>query len=145
MVRARFVSNMLIIVLAAALAALSLSLTPAAVGWVAFGVGCAALLIAAVALPARGRGTRQRVLDVMVMILAGWTILASRAFGVSVVRWLSLSEAAVLGAAGIAGLIAHQRIMERAVRRAAGDLGVARPAHDEFELAAAEQSRMAAW
>lgn len=113
---ARFVSNIVLVTLGAMLAPISLTLAPGVLGWVALGVGSATVVVTAAAFPARGRGAAQRCLDGLAALLGAWTVLAACAFTGDALRWLSFAAAALLCALGLAGLIAHETIMERALR-----------------------------
>jgi hypothetical protein len=115
-VLARFVSNIVLVTLGAVLAPISLTLAPGVVGWVTLGVGSAAVLVTAAVFPVRGRGATQRYLDAASALLGALTVLAACAFAGDTLRWLSFAAAALLCALGLAGLIAHEAIMERAVR-----------------------------
>ena len=112
---ARFVSNIVLVTLGAVLAPVSLTLAPEVVGWVALGVGSVTILVTAAAFPARGRGAAQRYLDALSALLGAWTVLAACAFAGDALRWLSFAGAALLFALGLAGLIAHEALMERAL------------------------------
>jgi hypothetical protein len=142
-VLARFVSNIFHVTLGAGLVAISLTLAPAAVGWVALGVGSATVLVTAVAFPARGRGTAQRSLDGLSALLGAWMILAACAFAGDTLRWLSFAEAIALCALGLAGLIAHEALIERAVGR--GAVSADRNGGASHGLPLTERSRAGAW
>lgn len=113
----RFGTDLLLLLAGATLAALALVLDPAATGWIALGTGCLAVVTALAGFATSGRGAPQRVIDVCMVLLGGWTIVASRTFGGATVKWLSFGGGAGLVALGAVGLIAHEALMERALRR----------------------------
>jgi hypothetical protein len=115
---ARFTSNLLLAVLGGALATFSLVFGPGVTRWVALGTGCAAVVITLAGFATRGRGPGQRSLDVIVVALGAWTIVASCAFTVHTLRWLSFSEGAALALLGVSGLISHQVLVARELRLA---------------------------
>jgi hypothetical protein len=115
---ARFTSNLLLAVLGGALATFSLVFAPGVTRWVALGTGCAAVVIALAGFAIRGRGPGQRSLDVIVVVLGAWTIVASCAFTGHTLRWLSFSEGAGLALLAVSGLISHQVLVARELRLA---------------------------
>lgn len=140
---ARFVSNLVCVTLGAVLVVIATALAPAAVGWVALGVGSATVLVSAAAFPARGRGRAQRFLDMLTALLGGWMIVAACAFGGAALRWLSFAGAAALCAFGLAGLIAHEMVMERAVREETSP--AARNGRARGAVPLSERSGVSAW
>jgi hypothetical protein len=117
-VLSRFASNIALVVLSAVLITLSLTSPATVVGWLALGVGCAAVVITLLAFAARRRGTLQRMLDVAAVAIGGWTIVASRTYTGHTLRWLSFSEADAICSLALVGLIAHELLTERGLRRA---------------------------
>ena len=113
----RFVSNVLVVIAGALLAGIAFAVDSDLLGWLAFGVGCGALLVVLAAFPVRGRGTLQRVLDLVAMLVAAWTIVASRSFGGSALSWWTLCEGAALFTLGIAGLLSGELEVRAALRR----------------------------
>jgi hypothetical protein len=129
----RFLSNLVLLVLSAVLAASRFALPVGADRWLTLGAGCAAVIVVAAGFLARGRGTLQRWLDLPMAVLGAWTIVSAAVFLGSTGLWLMLGEAAGMAALALAGLIAHEARMEAAVQRGrvpgyyahAGDGGVA--------------------
>jgi hypothetical protein len=138
-VHARFTSNLAVAILGAILVTMALSFRPAVVGWLGLGVGCAALACVVIAFAFRGRGPAQRTLDIAVALIATWTIIASRAFSGSTLRWLTFSEAAALATLGVIGLIVHEALLGRALQshatRREDDRPAAIPAREHSRLA----------
>ena len=66
--------------------------------WLTFALSAAVLGLVLMAFAARGRGTTMRVLDVMLMLVAAWAVVASRVFGAAhLVRWLGVAEGSAIG------------------------------------------------
>jgi hypothetical protein len=125
-VLSRFASNLTLALLAGILATLSLTLTSAATAWVALGIGAATVAITALAFLAPDRGAVQRGLDGPVAVLGGWMVVGSRVIqSAAAVRWMTFAEAVVLTGLTVAGLIAHEALSERGVRRLLAELTAA--------------------
>jgi hypothetical protein len=125
----RFVSNILVLLAGAALVPFTLSFSPATASWVGLGVGCFVVVTTLVAFPVRGRGNGQRRLDALIALLGVWTIVASRVFDGTTLKWLTLGSGCAFAALAIGGLVVHEVRMELAVRymqRQAGDGRVSR-------------------
>lgn len=116
---ARFASNLLIALLGGALAACSLLFAPSVVRWMGLGVGCAAVVITLAGFAVRGRGLGQCSLDLVIAPLGAWTILSSCSYTGTELRWLSFSAGAALAGLAVVGLISHEVVTERELRRAA--------------------------
>jgi hypothetical protein len=140
-VSSRFTSNLTIAVLGAVLATTSLVFGAGTVGWLAFGVGCAATLVALIGFAWSGRGSLQRCFDVIVALLGAWMIVSSRALPVGTLRWLSFSEAAALFALAVAGLVAHEVVVQRELRVARESAARERPRPIEFPEPLPEHER----
>jgi hypothetical protein len=115
---ARFASNLSLAVIGGALATFSLVFDTSVTRWLALGTGCAAVVITLAAFATRGRGLAQRMLDVIVVALGAWTIVASCAYTGHTLRWLSFSEGAALVLLAVSGLIAHEAVVARELRAA---------------------------
>jgi hypothetical protein len=115
-VSSRFISNLAVAILGAALVTMSLTFGPTTVSWLALGVGCAVVLIVLGAFAASGRGPLQRLLDITIVLVAVWMLTAARVFPISSVRWLCFSAACALCLLALTGLVAHEVIVERAPR-----------------------------
>jgi hypothetical protein len=117
---ARFASNLLSLAAGACLACFALATRPPVAGWIGFAVGVLVLAVTLGAFATRGRGLVQRGLDVVVALLAAWTIVASRVFAAGTeLKWLMFSSGAALVVLAIEGLIAHEVVLEMTLRRAA--------------------------
>lgn len=64
---------------------------------------------------AYGRGPAQRLVDVAMALMAGWTAVSALTFSAPVVGWLSVGEGGALASLALIGLVAHEVVMERAV------------------------------
>jgi len=104
----RFASNLTLLVLAAIGVTTSLTFSPAVVGWLGLGLGCAATAGTLIAFAFRGRGRLQRMLDLTIVVLGAWTIVSARTLTGSSLRWQSFAEAAALFGLTTLGLIAHE-------------------------------------
>lgn len=104
----RYFSNALIALLGGFVVVVSQALTASVVGWIAFAIGIAVVVISAVAQLDRGRGFSQRLLDLPMVALGGLAM----AFGVgatgAVQTWTSFAFA--LGWVGLSfvGLTLHE-------------------------------------
>lgn len=119
----RFASNMAVLLVGAFLACASFAFAPSVIGWLAFAVGCLTLLTVLGVFPIRGRGTPQRVFDACVLLIAAWTIVASRCFAGSTEKWLSFASAVTIALFAFVGLIVHEVLVELAFARRVQDRG----------------------
>jgi hypothetical protein len=122
-VTGRFVSNLSILLAAATLVALALGLRPGPAGWVGFGVSCLVAIVTLAVLPLRGRGHGQRALDVLLLLVAAWTIVSCRSFDGETLRWLAVSSGLAFGTLAVAGLVAHEVRLEEALAAQRSDDG----------------------
>jgi hypothetical protein len=115
----RFVSNLILLLMGIVLLCFSLAMRGPVVAWVGLGAGGVMALSVLGAFATRGRGVVQRSLDGLAVMLAAWTIVASRVFapGESL-RWLMFSSAAAAVILAIQGLLAHEIVLEQTVRSA---------------------------
>lgn len=113
---ARFVSNLLVLVIGAVLAPARFMFDPHAVRWITFGAGAAVTVIIAAAFLVRGRGPMQRTLDVAVALIGIWTAVSALVLGPATVGWLALGEGGALAVLAVIGLVAHEVLMERPFR-----------------------------
>ncbi|MGA9761109.1 MAG: hypothetical protein WBQ14_01640 [Gaiellaceae bacterium] len=111
----RFLTNLTLASLGAALVVFSMALGSATVGWIAFGISIGIIALLAAVQPLRGRGIVQRSLDGLVGILAAWTIVASLIFAGTTLTWLMFGSG--LGFVGLAyaGLVLHEVRTEHVV------------------------------
>jgi hypothetical protein len=115
-VTARFASNLLVLILGAALAPARFIFGPGSVHWITFGAGAAVTMVVAAAFLVRGRGPVQRGLDVVMALIGAWSAVSGLVFGAAVVGWLALGEGGALALLAIVGLVAHEVLMERPLR-----------------------------
>jgi hypothetical protein len=144
-VSSRFVSNLTVAILGALLVTGSLALRSDAVSWLAFGVGCATVSVTLIAFAVRGRGRRQRTLDVSLVLLGGWTIISARTVSGVTLRWLAFSEAVAMLGLAVVGMIGHELIVQRELRstQEIAEPDDVQPA--EFERPLSEPRRVTAW
>jgi hypothetical protein len=125
---ARLISTLLTAIVGAVLGVGAFSLTAPTERWVAFGGGCAALVVVALAFLMPRRGAVQRALDLPSVLIGVWLIVASRAVesggagsSPDAVKWLTLASGAALCGVGVVGLLLHEMGLERDLGRLAGD------------------------
>jgi hypothetical protein len=135
-VTSRFVSNLVLLVLAAVLSATRFALPAGPDRWLTLGAGCAVVVVVAGGFLARGRGPLQRALDLPMAVLGAWTVVSALVLSAPARPWVMLGEAAGIAFLAVTGLMAHEARMEAAVRSGripdhsvrADDEGVPRPA-----------------
>lgn len=116
----RFVTNGIVALAAGFLVVASQAFASSTTGWIAFGIAIGTLALAGLAQVDASRGVEQRVLDGVIAIVAGWTIVASAVFDGTALKWLSAGEAIALVAIAVAGLASNE-ISEQKAARAAAD------------------------
>ncbi len=116
----RFLTNAIVALAAGFLVVASRAFGSSTTGWLAFGIGIAILAIACLAQADRSRGAVQRVLDGIIALVSGWTVVASVVFHGATVTWLSTGEALALVALAFTGLTYNEVQEHAAVRAAAG-------------------------
>jgi hypothetical protein len=115
---ARFVTNLLVLVCGAFLAAASFAFSARALGWVGLGMGCAVVLVVLIGFAIRGRGIAQRCIDALQFATGAFTVVAARVFHGATLHWLTLAEGATLAALAVIGLVIHEVYLQMAVARA---------------------------
>ncbi|HEX3616504.1 MAG TPA: hypothetical protein VHU61_08200 [Solirubrobacteraceae bacterium] len=125
---ARFTSTLLTAIVGAVLGVGAFSLSAPTERWLAFGGGCAVLVVVALAFLMPRRGALQRALDLPSVLIGVWLIVASRAVesggagsSPDAVKWLTLASGAALCGAGLVGLLLHEMGLERDLGRVADD------------------------
>jgi hypothetical protein len=113
--RSRFLTNVVFVVLGGFLAIASMAFGVPEFTWLMFGVGIAALALAAPAVTVLARGRSQRGLDGVIGLLGAWTIVASMVFGGLAITWLGFASGVALIALALAGLTLHELSTERVV------------------------------
>jgi hypothetical protein len=111
----RFISNLALGLVGAAVVVASQTFRPTVIGWSMFGVSLGVLALLAVAELDRTRGLVQRALDASSGVLALWSAVASVVFTGTTVMWLSFGEALAFVGLAVIGLIAHELTTERVV------------------------------
>ena len=96
----RFITNLIVLLAGGAVVVCSQWLSAGTTGWIAFGVALGILGLTGVAQRERGRGIVQSALDVVILLLAAWSAIASVVFHGSTLTWLSFGNA--LGFVGLA-------------------------------------------
>jgi hypothetical protein len=120
--RARFISNVLLLLLGAWLMADRFLFGHSTVRWISFGSGSAIASVCALAFLARGRGALQRLLDVSALVMGGWMIVASQAYSPHTIGWIGVGVGGGAALSGLIGLVNHELLAERAL---AGAVAVA--------------------
>ncbi len=111
----RFLSNLTLASLGVALIAFSLAVTSQTAGWIAFGLSIGIIALLAAVQPVKGRGSTQRVLDGLVGLVAGWTIIASLVFSGATLAWLVFGSGAAFLVMAYGGLALHEIRTEHVV------------------------------
>jgi hypothetical protein len=112
----RFVLDNLFVIGGAVLVAASLAFSASVAGWIGFGVFTGLTVIAGTsAVLARGNG--RRVGHGLVALASLWSLIAALAFSGSVLMWLVLSGAILVGVLALADLTAHEATTENVVHR----------------------------
>jgi hypothetical protein len=112
----RFVLDNLVVIGAAFLVAAALAFSAPVAGWIGFGVFTGLTVIAgASAVLSRTPG---RKAGHGLLALAGlWSLVAALAFSGSVLMWLVLADAILLGVIALADLTAHEVTTEKVVHQ----------------------------
>jgi hypothetical protein len=113
----RFASNLTTLLCGAFLTCASFAFAPATVGWLTLGAGALTALMILVSFATRGRGAAQRAFDACIFLTSVWTVVASRTFQGTDLKWLTFASGAVLIAIAFAGLIVHEVLLELALVR----------------------------
>lgn len=116
----RFLSNLSVLIVGSVLASARFVFGGETTRWLGFAAGVGVTLIVGVAFLVRGRGAIQRALDGCAIAIAGWTVVSTLTFPIPVVGWLSLGEGGAFIALTLAGLVAHEALMERPFRMEPG-------------------------
>lgn len=120
----RFTTNVVLLLLGAALASVALSLGIDVTAWAVVAAAGAAVLIAVVGFASVSRGPGQRRADVLTVLLGGAAIALCRTLDGTPVRWIAFGVGCGLVALGILGLVLHEH---SAAARRAGRLVPAGP------------------
>jgi hypothetical protein len=116
----RFASNLTTLLCGAFLVCVSFAFAPETIGWLALGVGVLTALAIVAAFATRGRGAAQRAFDACIFLTSVWTLVASRTFGGTDLKWLTFASGAMLIVIAFAGLIVHEVLLELALERSVG-------------------------
>lgn len=141
--RSRFASNLFVLLAGAFLAPVRFAFEAPAVKWLVFGLGAACLIVVALAFLVRGRGSAQRLLDLLIVATGAWTVVSSLTYAPATVGWLALGEGGTLAILAAIGLCLHEARMERAVGQLAvvpdGDRGSSNGKVDSVPSAAVSE------
>lgn len=132
--RLRFVTNMLMALVAGFVVVASQTFTAGVTAWITFGIGLGILAMLGIVQLDRSRGLLQRGLDAVAGALAVWTVIASAVFTGATVTWLSFGEALGFVGLALAGLVAHELTSERVVHTLAVE-EAARSEHEHYPAA----------
>lgn len=121
----RFASNALSLVAGLLIVVAVFAFRVPALAWIAFGLATVVVVgvLAAFATPARGGPAR--AVDVLLVLVGIWAILASRVFGGQTNRWLDFACGVAVAVLGGLGLIVHEVLLARelSARSLAGRFG----------------------
>lgn len=121
---ARFSSALCTALAGAALAVFALTARTPVVAWVQLGIGCAVAATILTAFAVHGLGPAARAIDVVIVVVAGWSIVASRAFdGPALAKWLGFADGALIAGLGVVALVAHEVLVERRLHAAQASIG----------------------
>jgi hypothetical protein len=114
-VTSRFASNLLVLLAAAVMMGERFAFAPGVAAWLIFGGACFITVLVLLAFLARGRGTLQRLLDVCLAVIGGWSVISARTFPPHTAGWLGFAAGGACALLALIGLIAHEARMERGV------------------------------
>jgi uncharacterized membrane protein len=113
---ARFTTSLLTLVTGFMLVLVAL-LSFRGLGWLTLGFGALATTTSLAVFPVYARSAGQRVGDVVIMVIGGWTIVASRAFSGSSLRWLGFAGGAAIAAVSLLALTGAALLTTRGLAR----------------------------
>jgi hypothetical protein len=117
----RYITGVFFTLLGGFVVVASQSFSDAVLGWIAFGVAAAVIVLAGLAQLDRARGAAQRTLDGVTILAAAVMLAFSVAVSGSAVEWLSFGLALGIVALGVTGLSVNEIANWRAQRQL-GDL-----------------------
>ncbi len=109
---ARFTTNFVVLLFGAGLVTVTFAFAHGTAGWVALGVGSAAVVAAAHNFALPDQGVYHRTADVAIAALGAWTIVAAQVMS-SRGRWLEFSAGLALSALGAIGLVVREAHLRR--------------------------------
>lgn len=96
----------------------TLTLRPPAAAWIVFGLAAFAVLAALAAFAVPDQGGGPRAVEILVVLEGTWMIVAARVFAdPHVTRWVGFADGVALWSLGGLGLVVHERLIERRLRR----------------------------
>lgn len=91
---------------------------PVVTAWITLGLAAAAMLGALGALATPDQGGAARSNEILILIVGTWSIVSCRAFGGShTLKWLCFADGVAVCALGGVGLLLHQTLLARRLRR----------------------------
>lgn len=112
---ARFLSNLALTILGLLEVMASVVYAATSARWLGFAGACAVTAIVLVAFAFRGRGVAQRVVDVVALATAGWTVVAALCFTAPTARWLCFAAGWAFAGFGMIGLALEHAAWRRAL------------------------------
>jgi hypothetical protein len=113
-ISSRFILDNLFVVAGAFLAIAAMTWTAGVAGWVAFGVSAGVAVIAGTSAVLTRRASL-KIGHGLVGLAALWSLVAALAFSGSVLTWLVLADAIIVGAFALADLAVHEVTTEKVV------------------------------
>ena len=104
----RYMTGALFAILGGFVVVISQSLTPSVLGWIAFAVAIAVVVVSALAQLDRSRGTVQRALDGATIVLAGLMMAFAVAAAGTAVIWLTFAFSLGIVAVAFTGLTLNE-------------------------------------
>jgi len=112
----RFILDNLFVVSGAFLVAAALAFSAPVAGWIGFGVFTGLAVIAGTSA-ALARNTGRKAGHGLLALAALWSLIAALAFSGSVLMWLVLADAVLVGVIALADLAAHEVTTEKVVHQ----------------------------
>jgi hypothetical protein len=112
----RFILDNLFVVSGAFLVAAALAFSAPVAGWIGFGVFTGLAVVAGTSA-ALARSTGRKAGHGLLALAALWSLIAALVFSGSVLMWLVLADAVLVGVIALADLAAHEVTTEKVVHQ----------------------------
>jgi hypothetical protein len=115
-ISSRFILDNLFVIAGAFLVAAALAFTAPVAGWTGFGVFTGLTVIAGLSA-ALARNPGRKIGHGLVALAGLWSLIAALAFSGTVLMWLVLADAILVGVLALADLTAHEVTTEKVVHQ----------------------------